>query len=99
MSFDARTLAYTPCDPQWEMYGETLRQERMLKNMRYRKEWAKLYADQRGVCAVCGYEMDMDTGWSTATLNIVWMEAPMLSEIVYYSTRPATRTYIALICK
>lgn len=55
--------AYNPYDPQWEMYGETLRQERMLKNMRYRKEWAKLYADQRGLCAMCGYEMDMDTGW------------------------------------
>jgi RNA-directed DNA polymerase len=54
---------YNPYDPQWEMYGETLRQERMLKNMRYRKEWAKLYADQRGLCAMCGYEMDMDTGW------------------------------------
>jgi RNA-directed DNA polymerase len=55
--------AYHPYDPQWEMYGETLRQERMLRSMRYRKEWAKLYVDQRGLCALCGYEMDMDTGW------------------------------------
>jgi RNA-directed DNA polymerase len=55
--------AYHPYDPQWEMYGETLRQERMLKNMRYRTEWIKLYVDQRGLCAVCGHEMDMDTGW------------------------------------
>jgi RNA-directed DNA polymerase len=55
--------AYHPYDPSWEMYGETLRQERMLKNMRYRKEWCKLYADQRGLCGLCGYEMDMDTGW------------------------------------
>lgn len=55
--------AYNPYDPTWEMYGESLRQERMLKNMRYRKEWAKLYADQRGLCAMCGYEMDVDTGW------------------------------------
>jgi RNA-directed DNA polymerase len=54
---------YHPYDPQWEVYGETLRQERMLKSMGYRKEWAKLYADQRGLCALCGYEMDMDTGW------------------------------------
>ena len=54
---------YHPYDPTWEMYGETLRQERMLKNMRYRKEWGKLYADQRGLCALCGYEMDVDTGW------------------------------------
>lgn len=55
--------AYTPYDPEWELYGETLRQERMLKNMSYRLEWAKLYADQKGLCAVCGHEMDMDTGW------------------------------------
>ncbi|MGO4379139.1 group II intron reverse transcriptase/maturase [Pseudoduganella sp. RAF53_2] len=54
---------YHPYDPQWEAYGETLRQERMLKNMSYRKEWAKLYADQRGLCALCECEMDMDTGW------------------------------------
>jgi RNA-directed DNA polymerase len=54
---------FNPYDPQWEAYGETLRQERMLKSMRYRKEWARLYADQRGLCALCGYEMDMDTGW------------------------------------
>ena len=55
--------AYNPYDPEWEMYGETLRQERMLKNMSYRMEWAKLYANQMGKCALCGYEMDMDTGW------------------------------------
>jgi len=55
--------AYNPYDESWEMYGETLRQERMLKTMRYRKEWSKLYADQRGLCGLCGYEMDVDTGW------------------------------------
>lgn len=55
--------AYNPYDPEWEMYGETLRQERMLKNMSYRMEWARLYADQMGRCAHCGHEMDMDTGW------------------------------------
>ncbi|WP_460841142.1 group II intron reverse transcriptase/maturase [Noviherbaspirillum agri] len=54
---------YHPYDPQWEAYGEVLRQERMLKSMSYRKEWARLYADQRGLCAHCGYAMDMDTGW------------------------------------
>jgi RNA-directed DNA polymerase len=54
---------YHPYDPQWEEYGETLRMKRMLKNMAYRKEWAKLYADQRGLCALCGYEMDVETGW------------------------------------
>ena len=54
---------YQPYDPQWEMYGETLRQERMLKNMSYRHEWATLYIEQRGLCALCGCEMDMETGW------------------------------------
>lgn len=54
---------YHPYDRQWEEYGETLRQKRMLKNMSYRKEWARLYADQRGLCALCGYEMDVDSGW------------------------------------
>lgn len=54
---------YHPYDPQWELYGETLRQERMLKNMSYRREWAKLYLDQRGLCALCRYEMNMETGW------------------------------------
>jgi RNA-directed DNA polymerase len=55
--------AYNPYEPEWEMYGETLRQERMLKNMSYRMEWVKLYVNQRGSCAHCGHEMDMDTGW------------------------------------
>lgn len=55
--------AFNPYDPEWEMYGEVLRQERMLKNMSYRHEWAKLYADQMGRCAHCGHEMDIDTGW------------------------------------
>jgi RNA-directed DNA polymerase len=55
--------AFNPYDPSWEMYGETLRKERMVKNMRYRKEWIRLYVDQDGKCALCGYEMDFDTGW------------------------------------
>lgn len=54
---------FHPYDPQWEVYGETLRQERMLKNMRYRKELATLFMHQRGTCALCGYEMNMETGW------------------------------------
>lgn len=55
--------AFNPYDPTWEMYGETLRRERMLKNMHYRKQWIRLYVDQGGKCALCGYEMDFDTGW------------------------------------
>lgn len=55
--------AFNPYDPSWEMYGETLRKDRMLRSMRYRKEWARLYVDQGGKCALCGYEMDSDSGW------------------------------------
>lgn len=54
---------FNPYDPQWEEYGEALRQERMLKNIGYRKELATLYMNQRGTCALCGYEMNMETGW------------------------------------
>lgn len=54
---------YHPYDPQWEEYGETLSQERMLKSMKYRKEWATLYLEQGGKCALCGYEMEMSSGW------------------------------------
>lgn len=54
---------FNPYDPAWEKYGESLRQERMKEKMRYRKEWTRLYADQSGKCALCGFEMDLDTGW------------------------------------
>jgi len=54
---------YHPYDPSWEMYGETLTQERMVNQMRYRREWVKLYVDQQGKCALCGNMMDIDTGW------------------------------------
>jgi RNA-directed DNA polymerase len=54
---------YHPYDPKYELYGETLRQERMLKHMRYRREWAKLFSEQAGLCAVCECAMDMETGW------------------------------------
>jgi len=54
---------YHPYDPKHELYGETLRQARMLKNMSYRREWAKLFSEQAGLCAVCGCAIDMETGW------------------------------------
>jgi len=54
---------FSPYDPLWEEYGETLRQERMLKSMHYRKEWATLFMDQGGMCALCGCAIDWDTGW------------------------------------
>lgn len=43
---------FNPYEAKWEEYGEELQRKRMLKNMRYRKEWTRLYADQRGKCAV-----------------------------------------------
>lgn len=54
---------YHPYDLKWEVYGETIRQERMEEKMRYRREWATLYTQQDGLCAHCGYEIDEDTGW------------------------------------
>jgi len=48
--------AYHPYDPSWELYGETLRQDRMVDKMRYRREWVKLYIEQQGKCALCGHE-------------------------------------------
>lgn len=54
---------YHPYDPEWETYGETLRQERMEDKMRYRREWATLYVQQSGLCAHRGLEMNENTGW------------------------------------
>lgn len=54
---------YHPYDPEWEMYGETIRQERMQDKMRYRRKWASLFIQQDGLCAHCGFEIDEDTGW------------------------------------
>ena len=54
---------YNPFDPAQEMYGETLRQERMAESMSYRKQWAKLFMSQRGLCAVCQGKITKETGW------------------------------------
>jgi RNA-directed DNA polymerase len=55
--------AYNPFDPEWEMYGENLQQERMLENMSHRKQWIRMYIDQGGLCAVCNCKMTKTTGW------------------------------------
>ncbi len=55
--------AYNPFDPEWEMYGETLQQERMLESMKHRKQWIRMYLDQKGLCAVCNCRMTKVTGW------------------------------------
>ncbi|WP_425267421.1 HNH endonuclease signature motif containing protein [Cupriavidus lacunae] len=54
---------YHPFDPAQEMCGEKLRQERMADRMSYRKQWAKLYVSQRGLCVVCQGELTDETGW------------------------------------
>lgn len=54
---------YHPYDPEWEVYGENLRQNRMQDKMRYRREWASLYIQQDGLCALCGFAIDEETGW------------------------------------
>lgn len=54
---------YNPFDPRWEVYGEDLRSQRMLKSMAYRKQWATLYLSQQGKCVCCGGAMSDDTGW------------------------------------
>ncbi|ABF09756.1 group II intron reverse transcriptase/maturase [Cupriavidus metallidurans] len=54
---------YNPFDPAQEMYGETLRQERMAESMSYRKQWAKLFMSQRGLCAVCQGKITKETRW------------------------------------
>ena len=55
--------SFNPYDPNDEVYGESLRQERMLKSLRYRKQLSRLFLDQRGLCILCGCPMDMETGW------------------------------------
>jgi len=54
---------YNPFDPVWEMYGENLRQERLTEQYRYRRQWASLYIQQKGLCALCGTAMTDETGW------------------------------------
>jgi RNA-directed DNA polymerase len=54
---------FNPFDPTLEQYGEQLRQERLWDSMRYRKQWAKLYMSQGGLCAHCGCALTDETGW------------------------------------
>lgn len=54
---------FNPYQLKWEEYGEILRQRRLLQSMRFQAQWVKLYSSQRGLCALCGNPMDIDTGW------------------------------------
>lgn len=55
--------SYNPFDPAFELYGETLRKERLLRSRHYRKQWASLYLSQDGLCALCGGPITEETGW------------------------------------
>ncbi len=55
--------SYNPFDPADELYGETLRQERLLNDRRHRKQWTALYKAQAGLCPVCNCKMTKETGW------------------------------------
>lgn len=54
---------YNPFDPDWEMYGESLRQQRLLEKYQYRRQWASLYLNQKGLCALCGIALGDESGW------------------------------------
>jgi RNA-directed DNA polymerase len=54
---------YNPFDPQWEQYGEQLRQKRMWERVRHRKQLGKLFMSQSGLCAFCGCALTLETGW------------------------------------
>jgi RNA-directed DNA polymerase len=54
---------FNPFDPDWEQYGEQLRQARMEASMRHRKQWVSLYLLQGGLCAHCGCALTRETGW------------------------------------
>ena len=54
---------FNPFDPDWEQYGEQLRQARMEASMRHRKQWVSLYLLQGGLCAHYGCALTRETGW------------------------------------
>ncbi len=54
---------FNPFDPEWEQYGEQLRQGRMEGSMRHRRQWVSLFMSQGGLCAHCGCALTRETGW------------------------------------
>jgi len=54
---------FNPFDPAEEMYGEKLRQERLLNDRRHRTQWTALYKSQAGMCPLCKGKITKDTGW------------------------------------
>ncbi|MCI0145097.1 group II intron reverse transcriptase/maturase [Paraburkholderia sediminicola] len=54
---------FHPFDPDWEQYGEELRQQRMEQSRSYLRQWFKLYTSQGGNCAHCDEALEFDSGW------------------------------------
>jgi len=54
---------YNPFDPAWEKDGEALRTRRMMNSLRYRREVARLYQQQRGRCIHCHHPITRESGW------------------------------------
>lgn len=54
---------YNPFLPEWELYGEQLRQTRLYDEQSHRRQWQALYKIQRGNCALCGLPITKQTGW------------------------------------
>ncbi|WP_240609737.1 group II intron reverse transcriptase [Billgrantia endophytica] len=55
--------AYNPFDPAWEREGETLRAQRMMHSLQYRRVVARLYRQQRGLCSHCHHPITRESGW------------------------------------
>ncbi|HFH4105959.1 group II intron reverse transcriptase/maturase [Pseudomonas aeruginosa] len=54
---------YNPFDPTHEEEGEKLRMLRMLDKLKYRKQVATLFTQQRGLCVLCNTPISKETGW------------------------------------
>ncbi|WP_054064660.1 group II intron reverse transcriptase/maturase [Pseudomonas asplenii] len=54
---------YNPFDPAMEEMGEKLRMSRMLGKIKYRKQVARLFQSQKGLCSLCKSPITRETGW------------------------------------
>ena len=90
---------YHPYDPKWEMYGEQLRQTRMVSNMRYQKEWASYTRTNRAGadCAATRWTSILD---GTIIISCIEpMAVPMPLAIASCFIQRVTREFIALVWK
>lgn len=54
---------YHPYDAEHELKWEALRVQRMQHKLRYRGQIVRLFARQKGKCALCGHPVSKETGW------------------------------------